>query len=165
MTYAIEARVPFLDHRLVEFAFTLDESFKIENFRNKRIVRHNGRGRVPDAILDRTDKMGFVTPQEVWQRRELSPLLDAAFDEIGRDGLPGAGEGSALAARYRRYKRSGGDWGAIWRLFCLPLAQVGGRRDRPAERAAASTRQQLVGIGPAAVLFRMTRRIRPWPMP
>jgi asparagine synthase (glutamine-hydrolysing) len=78
MAFSIESRVPFLDHRLVEFAFSLQDSDKIKNGETKYILRKSLRGIVPDNILERKDKKGFVTPGEIkWLRGTLSHLLDA----------------------------------------------------------------------------------------
>ncbi|NQV85387.1 MAG: asparagine synthase (glutamine-hydrolyzing), partial [Rhodospirillales bacterium] len=59
MAHSIEARVPFLDHRIVEFAFSLPDEWKISGNVQKHIVRQAMRGCVPDEILDRKDKIGF----------------------------------------------------------------------------------------------------------
>lgn len=56
MAFSIESRVPFLDHRIVEFAFTLPDDAKIHQGRTKRILRDSMNGILPDAITNRTDK-------------------------------------------------------------------------------------------------------------
>lgn len=68
MAHSVESRVPFLDHRLVEFVLGLPEDFKISNAVTKRILRDSMRGILPDRIADRFDKIGFATPEEVWLR-------------------------------------------------------------------------------------------------
>ena len=83
MAFSIESRVPFLDHRIVEFAFTLPDDAKIHEGRTKRILRDSMNGVLPDAITNRTDKKGFVTPGEIkWLRGPLKFLLDQKFDDI-----------------------------------------------------------------------------------
>ena len=59
MAHSIEARVPFLDHRLVEFAFSLPDGLKIEDMARKRVLREAMNKTVPRVILERTDKIGF----------------------------------------------------------------------------------------------------------
>lgn len=77
MAFSIESRVPFLDHRLVEFAFALDDSDRVTGLSTKRILREAMKGIIPDAIYERKDKKGFVTPGESkWLRGPLSYLLD-----------------------------------------------------------------------------------------
>jgi len=66
MAHSIESRVPFLDYRLVEFIVGLPDRFKIRDGRTKAVLRSGLRRIVPDAILDRRDKLGFVTPEAVW---------------------------------------------------------------------------------------------------
>lgn len=62
----LENRCPFLDHRLVEFAFSLPPDLKIREFHTKFLLRKAVRGIVPDAIIDRTDKKGLVVPFQQW---------------------------------------------------------------------------------------------------
>jgi asparagine synthase (glutamine-hydrolysing) len=63
MARSIEARVPFLDHRLVELAFQLPDEHKIDAGITKRVLRQAMAGLVPEQVLSRTDKMVFETPQ------------------------------------------------------------------------------------------------------
>jgi asparagine synthase (glutamine-hydrolysing) len=83
MAFSIESRVPFLDHRLVQFCFSLDNDDKINNAETKYILRKSLKGVLPDAIADRRDKKGFVTPGEVkWLRGKLNYLVDGDFKEM-----------------------------------------------------------------------------------
>lgn len=67
MHFSIESRVPFLDRSLVQYALTLPESFLVApDGTSKDIFRRAMRGIVPDAVLDRRDKVGFSTPQQTW---------------------------------------------------------------------------------------------------
>lgn len=79
MAWSIESRVPFLDYRLVEWLVCLPAEIKLAGGRTKALMRDALRGLVPDAILDRRDKMGFVTAQEVWMRDILAPDIEACF--------------------------------------------------------------------------------------
>lgn len=76
MAFSIESRVPFLDYRLVEFAFSLSNCYKINDGSTKYIMREALKGVLPEKIRERKDKMGFVTPQEVWEKNELKPFMD-----------------------------------------------------------------------------------------
>lgn len=71
MAFSIEARVPFLDVRLVEFAFRLPGSAKIRDGWTKAILRDALADRVPVGVARRTDKMGFLTPEAEWLRGPL----------------------------------------------------------------------------------------------
>ena len=83
MAFSIESRVPFLDHRLVEFAFSLSDDNKIHRGETKRLLRHSLGGILPAAIASRKDKKGFVTPGEVkWLRGPLSYLLEGDLKKL-----------------------------------------------------------------------------------
>lgn len=67
MAFSIESRVPFLTPALVNFIFALPEAYLIApDGASKAIFRQAMRGLVPDAILDRRDKIGFATPEQEW---------------------------------------------------------------------------------------------------
>jgi len=68
----LESRSPFLDHRIVEFAFRLPGRMKIrEGGVTKWILREVAREFLPADLVDRRDKMGMVSPLPIWLRREL----------------------------------------------------------------------------------------------
>ena len=69
MAFSIETRLPFLDYRLVEFAFALPDEQKLEGSTTKAIARRAFADRVPASVLARRDKMGFETPADLWMRR------------------------------------------------------------------------------------------------
>lgn len=74
MGNSIELRVPFLDHKLVEFAASLPDNLKLNGREGKFLLRQAMRGVVPDAILNRPKK-GFPVPIASWLRGPLWPLL------------------------------------------------------------------------------------------
>ncbi len=83
MAFSIESRVPFLDHRLVEYAFSLQDEDKIYKGQTKYILRKSLSHLLPEKIANRTDKKGFVTPGEVkWLRGCLSFLVEADFSKL-----------------------------------------------------------------------------------
>lgn len=82
MAFSVESRLPFLDYRLVEFALSLPDNYKIHNGKTKYILREAMKTVLPEKIYNRTDKMGFVTPEELWLkenqevfRRELKEAV------------------------------------------------------------------------------------------
>ena len=80
MANSIELRVPLLDHKVLEFAATLPEHFKVHGFTTKYIAKQALRTRVPQEILDRK-KVGFPVPYAKWLRTELSSWVkDILFD-------------------------------------------------------------------------------------
>lgn len=78
MAHSIEARVPFLDYRLVEFALGLPDEYKIADGVTKRVLREGLRGVLPELVRARRDKLGFVTPEEVWMKEDDSDLFRRA---------------------------------------------------------------------------------------
>jgi asparagine synthase (glutamine-hydrolysing) len=76
MAASLEARVPFLDHELVEFAAGLPLRLKLKGLQGKGILRRLARGVLPHEIIKRK-KVGFVVPINVWFRGELKPLLES----------------------------------------------------------------------------------------
>jgi asparagine synthase (glutamine-hydrolysing) len=65
MAASIEARVPFLDHKLVEFAATLPDHWRVDELRRKRVLREVARSLLPREIPERT-KVGFRVPVTEW---------------------------------------------------------------------------------------------------
>jgi asparagine synthase (glutamine-hydrolysing) len=88
MAHSIEARVPFLDYRLVEFIFSLSMNQIIRNGTTKVILREAMEGIIPETVRTRLDKMGFVTPEDIWFREilkgHISEIIDSrSFAERG----------------------------------------------------------------------------------
>jgi asparagine synthase (glutamine-hydrolysing) len=79
MQHSIEARVPFLDYRLVELTLGLREEEKLSRGVTKRVLREAMRGVLPEEVRARTDKIGFATAEEQWLRRELPDGFRAAL--------------------------------------------------------------------------------------
>ncbi len=77
MAHSVEARVPFLDHRLVAFGFALPYDLKISGEVTKVVLRQAMRGIVPDGICNRKDKLGFEAPLAIWLRNELAGPVKA----------------------------------------------------------------------------------------
>ncbi|KAB0675909.1 asparagine synthase (glutamine-hydrolyzing) [Aureimonas leprariae] len=75
MAHSIEARVPFLDHPLVEFTLALGNSHKIVGGDTKRVLRRAMRGVLPHRVRERRDKLGFATPEQAWFRGPLKGLV------------------------------------------------------------------------------------------
>jgi asparagine synthase (glutamine-hydrolysing) len=74
MAFGIETRLPFLDYRVVEFLHGLDAGLKIHNGWTKAVLREAMAGILPEEVRLRVDKMGFVTPEDVWFRTSLREM-------------------------------------------------------------------------------------------
>lgn len=67
MRWSIESRVPFLTNDMAEFLLRLPEHYLVsQQGETKHLLRKAMRGIVPDAVLDRKDKIGFATPEGSW---------------------------------------------------------------------------------------------------
>jgi len=75
MTYALEARSPFLDHRVAELAARMPMELKMQNGRGKQILIDTFSDLLPEAIQKRS-KMGFGVPIDHWMRDECRHLLE-----------------------------------------------------------------------------------------
>lgn len=71
MNFSLEARVPFLDYRLVEYTLSLKTDSIIKNGYTKHILRQAMKGILPEEIRTRKDKVGFDTPQDEWFRQSI----------------------------------------------------------------------------------------------
>ncbi len=77
MAHSIEARIPFLDHRLVEFVFSLPLDQIMRNGVTKVVLRNAMDGILPQKVQGRMDKIGFGTPEDIWFRTELRSWIKA----------------------------------------------------------------------------------------
>ena len=121
MAHSIEARVPFLDVRLVELLFSLPPEELIARGRTKDVLRRALGDLLPPAVRDRTDKLGFVTPEQRWLR---GPLGELAADVFASPAFAARGFVDAPAARQRleRHRRGELDAGfELWRALNLEL--------------------------------------------
>ena len=116
MAHSVESRVPFLDHRLVEFSLGLPDALKIGGGVTKRVLRDAMSGILPDPIRDRVDKIGFETPESVWmtgaQRHWFRAELGRAV-EISERFVPASSliRFDAMASGTRPFDRA--PWRAI----------------------------------------------------
>ena len=118
MTHSLEARVPYLDHRLVEFCARLDPALKIQGATHKHILKRVAQRYLPPDIVER-GKQGFVMPLTEWLAGKLASELD---DHLGPGGLARRGlfrDGvlAGLLAEHRRGRRNHA--GRLWALLIL----------------------------------------------
>ena len=88
MANSLEARVPLLDHKLVEFAASLPTNMKLRGRERKYLLKRAASRLIPESIINRP-KQGFPIPIEKWLRKEARPLMRdlLSADTIGRRGL------------------------------------------------------------------------------
>ncbi len=80
MRYSLEVRVPLLDHRLVEFAYSLPTEIKLKNGA-KSILKDILYREIPRELIDRP-KMGFAVPLKEWFRGELKDMLQSKIESL-----------------------------------------------------------------------------------
>jgi asparagine synthase (glutamine-hydrolysing) len=121
MAFSIESRVPYLDYRFVEYVAGLPLNQKIRGGVTKIALRNAIRGIVPESIRCRMDKMGFVTPEEVWMKEELRPFV------LGVLSSPSFAarkywDADAVVQDYLAFLegKSGYSW-EVWRILCTEL--------------------------------------------
>ena len=103
--HSIEARVPFLDYRLVELLFRLPDNWRLRGPSNKYVQREAMRGRIPEIVRTRMDKMGFPTPVKQWFLGPLyEPLRDLLSSRETRER--GIYDTDAILADLDRYRRA-----------------------------------------------------------
>jgi len=116
MSTSLESRVPLLDHRVVEFAWSLPPSLKIRNGRGKWLLRKLLRKYLPDEMIDRP-KMGFGVPVGIWIR---GPLREWAEDLLSADTLRADGllDPEVTRAKWSRYLEGGSLEGdSMWHIL------------------------------------------------
>lgn len=79
MAFSRESRVPFLDHRLVEYVAALPLNLKLRDGWTKFCLRRGAQNVVPPEILHRKDKLGFATPEDEWFRHDLKGEVKNTF--------------------------------------------------------------------------------------
>ena len=75
MSVALEARVPFLDHKFVEFTMDIPMEWKVRNGMPKYLLKKAVEGLIPDQIIYRK-KMGFGAPMAQWLRGEFGRQVE-----------------------------------------------------------------------------------------
>jgi asparagine synthase (glutamine-hydrolysing) len=74
MAFSIEARVPFLDHEMVEFIFGLPIDQKIKGGWNRAVYRNAMKGRMPEKNRLRRSKIGFTNPDIAWMKEKAGEI-------------------------------------------------------------------------------------------
>ena len=120
MSQGIEIRSPFIDYRLMEFAFSLPDEDKFHRGVTKKIVRDTFRASLPAAIVDEKSKIGFRMPFEDWVRHaDMRALIDEVLSSR-RFRECALWDADALA-RHMRDPGSAGRGFPVWRFLVAHL--------------------------------------------
>jgi asparagine synthase (glutamine-hydrolysing) len=138
MCHGLEARAPFLDHPLVEWAARLPVREKVTLTRTKSILKRAVRTLIPPSLLDRP-KRGFAVPIDRWFRGPLLPMLkDTLLDQRARSR--GIFEPAAVERLIDEHVRGVWNWqNELWGLLWLELwfrDQIDGRAEIVASSSA-----------------------------
>ena len=120
MAASLEARVPFLDHELVEFAYNIPPQFHTQGLSGKRILKEMVAPLLPSAVLHRK-KLGFPTPWEFWLAGPKSETIEKLLlhPRTTERGLVRPEAVQTLFAEHRAGYRDNAT--RIWRLLNLEL--------------------------------------------
>jgi asparagine synthase (glutamine-hydrolysing) len=113
MATSLEGRVPFLDHRFVEFALSIPTKVKLRNGELKYILKQAVRGVIPDDLIDRR-KQGFGVPLQDWLFDRLGDSVRRTLDRFCRETDLLDGD------EVRRYIDRG-KGSKVWQLYNLAL--------------------------------------------
>ena len=140
MAHSLEVRPPFLDHRIVEFAASLPEKFKVRSLQQKYILRDLMRNKLPRAVIERK-KTGFDIPTHDWFRGPLRSLLMEVLNPrvIEQTGVLRAGPVESLVRNHMERRVNAGYhlWGLMTLFLWMKRWNVE-RAPREAPRASRS---------------------------
>ena len=127
MAHSIESRVPFLDHKLVEFCLSLPSSFKCQGGVTKRILRSSLCDLLPAPIVGCLQKTGFGAPEEEWLRSNGQALRDECI--AGARLSPHIFSLRGVELLLNNFLSGGSYDPVIWRIFTFSIwARVFGCR-------------------------------------
>lgn len=119
MAWSVESRTPFMDYRLIEFTTGLPEEFVYEKGLRKKILRAAMQDILPPAVGGRKDKMGFVTPEEVWLKNEGKAWFKNNIDAT-LDIFPDYFKKDELISYYNKVVSGSAPFDfTLWRILCL----------------------------------------------
>ena len=130
MLHSLEARVPFLDHELVEFSARLPASYKLRGLTTKAILKEAMRSRIPKALLKRR-KAGFNVPMAQWLMGPLNTLMNdlLSTSSVERVGIWNSAEVAKLIEQHMSKQVDHSR--TLWAMICFMLFNQAYRQGRP----------------------------------
>lgn len=121
MAYGVELREPFLDHKLVEFAFTMPSEFKIQNGAGKYMLREILKPLVP-ADISYAPKRALQTPQREWLANELTAFTQENLNKLKLSPVAAWFNFSEIEKEWKAYKNGDNESSFhIWQLINAAL--------------------------------------------
>lgn len=113
MAHGLESRVPLLDHPLIEFAATVPADMKFEGGNMKHLLKKVFASEIPNAVLNRRDKMGFPVPLKEWFDVELKEFVLDTFSTMAGKHRPFINSKAVLANFGSEARFSRKAWGLL----------------------------------------------------
>ena len=117
MSLPLEVRVPFMDHKLVEYMFSLPAKHKKLTDTPKSILVNSLKTSLPDSVVNRK-KMGFTLPFELWMRGKLKPEIESvlmapinSFDNLISK--------TTVEKIWKKFLNGRTSWSRPWALYVL----------------------------------------------
>jgi asparagine synthase (glutamine-hydrolysing) len=147
MAHSLEARPPFLDTRILEFANSLPDHFKIRGSQTKYLLRRLMKDKLPKSILQRP-KVGFDIPVHDWLRGVLKPLL---LDTLSQKAVAESNlfDWYVVEELLREHMERRANWGYhLWGLMILMMWMKRWRIDLPTDEKILpiNSAEALVGL-------------------
>lgn len=141
MSASLETRIPLLDRRIIEFAWSLPLGFKQKRGQSKWLLRQVLYRYVPRKLVERP-KQGFAAPVEDWIRKELRPWAEEMLAEsrLRQDGFFNAGN---VRQKWADHLSGKGDWGRpLWNVLMFQGWLESQKAQRPPDSSTHLSRGQ-----------------------
>jgi asparagine synthase (glutamine-hydrolysing) len=121
MANALESRVPFFDHKLVEYIFNLPIDQKIKNGWTRFIYREAMKGIIPEGIRRRRSKIGFTNPESEWIERKSDKFIEIFSSDSFRSRK--YWNADAVLSEFKQFLNGeqSGDILYFWRIFSIEM--------------------------------------------
>lgn len=121
MTFGVESRVPFLDHRVVELVYGFAADLLFRDGWPKWVLRAAFADRLPPAVAWRRDKLGFAPPEGRWFREAMGERFRALLATPSADVFTRYVDHATTQAAWQRFERGGPYRTDFWRVLNLEL--------------------------------------------
>jgi asparagine synthase (glutamine-hydrolysing) len=120
MAHSREVRLPFLNHELVQFIFSLSADLKIRGGWTKWILRHAMNNKLPESIVWRKDKVGFEPPQKLWmQQKQVQEYIHEARRTLVTKGILKAAVLDKPISEKSAHESGNHDWRYLCAASCM----------------------------------------------